>query len=122
MAGRGAPVVTLALFGPPLDVNDAANRSDALHRRVAARLEGAGLVDALVAPEAGKPGLASPARLRFPWPGGPCQFSTHPDPKATGADKPWWPVGGGLSAFEKDGPPAKALPEWPEPKGICPVL
>ena len=122
VAGRGAPVVTLLYSGRPLDVNDAANRSDAFIAAWLPGSEGAGLVDALVAPEAGKTWPGFSARLRFPWPGGPCQFSTHPDPKATGADKPWWPVGGGLSGFEKTASPAKALPEWPEPKGICPVL
>ena len=92
-----------------------------LHRRVAAGLEGAGLVDALVAPEAGKTWPGFTARLRFPA-RRPCQFSTHPDPKATGADKPWWPVGGASRALRKRPRPRRLCQEWPEPKGICPVL
>ncbi|MDR7335224.1 glycoside hydrolase family 3 protein [Roseateles asaccharophilus] len=112
VAGRGAPVVTVLYSGRPLYVNDLANRSDALVAAWLPGTEGAGLVDVLVAPDDDKAWPGFTGRLSFPWPAGPCQFSTR-------EAKPWWPVGGGLSGKEKAEP--KKLPEPADPAPICPL-
>lgn len=113
VSGRGAPVVTLLYSGRPLYVNDLANRSDAFIAAWLPGTEGAGLADLLVAPAAGEPAWPGfTGRLPFPWPAGPCQFSTR-------EANPWWPIGGGLSGKEAkaDG---KLLPELTDPP-ICPL-
>ena len=113
VAGRGVPVVTLLYSGRPLYVNDLANRSDAFIAAWQPGTEGAGLVDLLVAPPDGKAWPGFTGRLPFPWPAGPCQFSSH-------EARPWWPVGGGLSGKEtrRD---TKPLPEPADPQPICPL-
>lgn len=113
VAGRGAPVVTLLYSGRPLYVNDLANQSDAFIAAWQPGTEGQGLTDVLVAPAAGKTWPGFTGRLSFPWPAGPCQFSSH-------EAKPWWPVGGGLSGKETRAT-AKPLPEPADPKPICPL-
>lgn len=113
VAGRGAPVVTLLYSGRPLYVNDLANKSDAFIAAWQPGSEGAGLTDVLVAPADGKPWAGFTGRLSFPWPAGPCQFSTH-------EAKPWWPVGGGLSGKETKFS-TKPLPEPADPQPICPL-
>jgi beta-glucosidase len=114
VAGRGAPVVTLLYSGRPLYVNDLANRSDAFVAAWLPGSEGAGLADLLVAPAAGEPAWPGFAgRLSFPWPAGPCQFSSH-------EARPWWPVGGGLSGREATASTAR-LPEPADPQPICPL-
>jgi beta-glucosidase len=113
VAGRGVPVVTLLYSGRPMYVNDLANRSDAFIAAWLPGSEGAGLADLLVAPAAGEPAWPGfTGRLPFPWPAGPCQFSTH-------EAKPWWPVGGGLSGKETKAD-AKPLPEPADPP-LCPL-
>lgn len=112
IAGRGAPIVTLLYSGRPLYVNDLANLSDAFIAAWQPGTEGAGLADVLIAPADGKPWPGFTGRLPFPWPAGPCQFSTH-------EAKPWWPLGGGLSGKEKIEP--ARLPEPADPQHICPL-
>jgi len=115
VAGRGAPVVTLLYSGRPLYVNDLANKSDAFIAAWLPGSEGAGLADLLVAPAAGEPAWPGfTGRLSFPWPAGPCQFSTH-------EARPWWPIGGGLSGKEIKAAAAKPLPEPADPSPICPL-
>lgn len=113
VAGRGAPVITLLYSGRPLYVNDLANRSDAFIAAWQPGTEGAGLTDVLVAPAGGQAWRGFTGRLSFPWPAGPCQFSSH-------EARPWWPVGGGLSGTEKQAS-TKPLPEPADPKPICPL-
>ncbi|KQW45618.1 MULTISPECIES: glycoside hydrolase family 3 protein [unclassified Roseateles] len=113
VAGRGAPVVTLLYSGRPLYINDLANKSDAFIAAWQPGTEGAGLTDVLIAPADGKPWAGFTGRLSFPWPAGPCQFSSH-------ETKPWWPVGGGLSGKETQAS-AKRLPEPADPQPICPL-
>ncbi|MFG6439902.1 glycoside hydrolase family 3 protein [Roseateles sp. LKC17W] len=113
VAGRGAPVVTLLYSGRPLYVNDLANKSDAFIAAWQPGSEGAGLTDVLVAPAGGKPWPGFTGRLSFPWPAGPCQFSSH-------EAKPWWPVGGGLSGKETRAS-TRPLPEPADPQPICPL-
>ena len=114
VAGRGKPVVTLLYSGRPLYVNDLANKSDAFIAAWLPGTEGAGLADLLVAPAAGEPAWPGfTGRLSFPWPAGPCQFSTH-------EAKPWWPVGGGLSGKERRAD-RRRLPEPADPSPICPL-
>jgi len=114
VAGRGAPVVTLLYSGRPLYVNDLANRSDAFIAAWLPGTEGAGMVDLLVAPAAGEPAWPGfTGRLPFPWPAGPCQFSSH-------EAKPWLPLGGGLSGKEGR-TDARLLPDPPDPQPICPL-
>lgn len=113
VTGRGAPVVTLLYSGRPLYVNDLANKSDAFIAAWQPGTEGAGLADLLVAPADGKPWPGFTGRLSFPWPAGPCQFSSH-------EAKPWWPVGGGLSGSETK-VNTKPLPEPADPQPICPL-
>jgi len=114
VAGRGAPVVTLLYSGRPLYVNDLANRSDAFIAAWQPGTEGAGMADLLVAPAQGEPAWPGfKGRLSFPWPAGPCQFSSH-------EAKPWWPVGGGLSGKEATAKTAR-LPEPADPQPICPL-
>lgn len=118
VAGRGAPVVTLLYSGRPLYVNDLANRSDAFIAAWLPGTEGAGLADLLVAPAAGEPAWPGfTGRLPFPWPAGPCQFSSQ----ASKQDRPWWPVGGGLSGREQAAPAAGRLPEPADPPTLCPL-
>lgn len=118
VAGRGAPVVTLLYSGRPLYVNDLANRSDAFIAAWLPGTEGAGLADLLVAPAAGEPAWPGfTGRLPFPWPAGPCQFSSQ----ASKQDRPWWPMGGGLSGREKAAPGAGRLPEPADPPTLCPL-
>ena len=113
VAGRGVPVITLLYSGRPLYVNDLANRSDTFIAAWLPGSEGAGLADLLVAPAAGEPAWPGfKGRLPFPWPAGPCQFSTR-------EARPWWPVGGGLSGKEPEAI-AKPLPEPADP-AICPL-
>jgi beta-glucosidase len=113
VAGRGAPVITLLYSGRPLYVNDLANLSDAFVAAWLPGTEGAGLADVLVAAADGGPWAGFTGRLPFPWPAGPCQFSSH-------EARPWWPLGGGLSGKEV---PAntKPLPEPADPQPICPL-
>lgn len=113
VAGRGAPVVTLLYSGRPLYVNDLANKSDAFVAAWQPGTEGAGLVDVLVEPGTGKAWPGFTGRLSFPWPAGPCQFSSH-------ETLPWWPVGGGLSGLETK-VNTKPLPEPADPQPICPL-
>ncbi|MCE4539153.1 glycoside hydrolase family 3 protein [Pelomonas sp. P7] len=114
VSGRGKPVVTLLYSGRPLYVNDLANRSDAFIAAWQPGTEGAGMADLLVAPAAGEPAWPGfTGRLSFPWPAGPCQFSSH-------ERHPWWPVGGGLSGKEAR-VDAKPLPEPADPQPICPL-
>lgn len=114
VAGRGAPVVTLLYSGRPLYVNDLANRSDAFIAAWLPGTEGAGMVDLLVAPAAGEPAWPGfTGRLPFPWPAGPCQFSSH-------EAKPWLPLGGGLSGKEGR-TDTRLLPDPPDPQPICPL-
>jgi beta-glucosidase len=113
VAGRGAPVVTVLYSGRPLYVNDLANRSDAFVAAWLPGSEGAGLTDLLIAPDGGKPWPGFTGRLPFPWPAGPCQFSTR-------EARPWWPVGGGLSGRETTGSTAR-LPEPADPQPVCPL-
>jgi beta-glucosidase len=108
-----APVITLLYSGRPLYVNDLANKSDAFIAAWQPGTEGAGLTDVLVAPSDGKPWAGFTGRLSFPWPAGPCQFSSH-------EAKPWWPVGGGLSGKEAAAKTAR-LPEPADPQPICPL-
>jgi beta-glucosidase len=113
VAGRGVPVITLLYSGRPLYVNDFVNKSDAFIAAWLPGSEGAGLADLLVAPgegEAAWPGFTG--RLPFPWPAGPCQFSTR-------ETRPWWPIGGGLSGKETLAS-TRPLPEPAEPP-ICPL-
>jgi beta-glucosidase len=67
----------------------------------------------LVAPAAGQSWAGFTGRLSFPWPAGPCQFSSQ-------EAKPWWPVGGGLSGKETQAS-TKPLPEPADPKPMCPL-
>lgn len=113
VAGRGAPVVTLLYSGRPLYVNDLANRSDAFIAAWQPGTEGAGLTDVLVAPADGRAWPGFTGRLSFPWPAGPCQFSTH-------EAQPWWPVGGGLSGRETKAD-TRRLPEPADPQPLCPL-
>lgn len=113
VAGRGAPVVALLYSGRPLYVNDLANRSDAFIAAWLPGSEGAGLADVLVAPADGRPWPGFTGRLSFPWPAGPCQFSSH-------EASPWWPIGGGLSGKETQAS-GKPLPEPADPQPICPL-
>jgi beta-glucosidase len=113
IAGRGAPVITLLYSGRPLYVNDLANRSDAFIAAWQPGTEGAGVADLLVAPAGGTPWPGFTGRLSFPWPAGPCQFSSH-------EARPWWPVGGGLSGRETQ-VNTKPLPEPADPSPICPL-
>lgn len=113
VAGRGAPVITLLYSGRPLYVNDLANKSDAFIAAWQPGTEGAGLTDVLLAPADGKAWPGFTGRLSFPWPAGPCQFSTR-------EAKPWWPVGGGLSGKETQ-VNTKPLPEPADPQPICPL-
>jgi beta-glucosidase len=113
VAGHGKPVITLLYSGRPLYVNDLANRSDAFIAAWLPGSEGAGLVDALIAPAGGQPWPGFTGRLPFPWPAGPCQFSAH-------ETRPWWPVGGGLSGKEAAAKNAR-LPEPADPAPICPL-
>jgi len=113
VAGRGAPVVTLLYSGRPLYVNDLANRSDAFIAAWQPGTEGMGLTDVLIAPADGQPWPGFTGRLSFPWPAGPCQFSSH-------EARPWWPVGGGLSGRETQAD-GKPLPEPADPQPICPL-
>ena len=114
VAGRGKPVVTLLYSGRPLYVNDLANRSDAFIAAWLPGSEGAGLADLLIAPATGAPAWPGfTGRLPFPWPAGPCQFSSH-------EARPWWPVGGGLSGREASVKTAR-LPEPADPQPICPL-
>lgn len=113
VAGRGAPVITLLYSGRPLYVNDLANRSDAFIAAWQPGTEGAGLTDVLVAPADGRAWPGFTGRLSFPWPAGPCQFSTH-------EAKPWWPVGGGLSGRETKAD-TRRLPEPADPQPLCPL-
>ena len=112
VAGRGTPVVTLLYSGRPLYVNDLANQSDAFVAAWQPGTEGAGLTDVLIAPADGQAWRGFTGRLSFPWPAGPCQFSSH-------EAKPWWPVGGGLSGKETKAAPR--LPEPADPKHLCPL-
>lgn len=112
VAGRGKPVITLLYSGRPLYVNDLANQSDAFIAAWLPGSEGAGLADLLVAPAAGEPAWPGfTGRLSFPWPAGPCQFSTH-------EARPWWPIGGGLSGQEKTEQPRLSEPADPP---LCPL-
>lgn len=113
VAGRGAPVITLLYSGRPLYVNDLANRSDAFIAAWQPGSEGAGLADVLVAPADGGPWPGFTGRLPFPWPAGPCQFSSR-------EARPWWPLGGGLSGRETRVNTAR-LPEPAEPQPLCPL-
>lgn len=113
VAGRGTPVVTLLYSGRPLYVNDLANKSDAFIAAWLPGSEGAGLADMLVEPGAGKTWPGFTGRLSFPWPAGPCQFSTRDA-------KPQWPVGAGLSGKEAAAT-AKPLPEPADPPALCPL-
>ena len=114
VAGRGAPVVALLYSGRPLYVNDLANRSDAFIAAWLPGTEGAGMADLLVAPAAGEPAWPGfTGRLPFPWPAGPCQFSSH-------EPKPWLPLGGGLSGKETR-TNTRPLPDPPDPQPICPL-
>lgn len=113
VAGRGAPVVTLLYSGRPLYVNDLANRSDAFIAAWQPGTAGEGLADLLVAADEGKAWPGFTGRLSFPWPAGPCQFSSH-------EAKPWWPIGGGLSGKETQAS-SKPLPEPADPQPICPL-
>jgi len=113
VAGRGAPVVSLLYSGRPLYVNDLANRSDAFIAAWQPGTEGAGLADLLVAPGPGKTWPGFTGRLPFPWPAGPCQFSSR-------EAKPWWPIGGGLSGKETTAK-AERLPEPADPQPMCPL-
>lgn len=113
VAGRGTPVVTLLYSGRPLYVNDLANKSDAFIAAWQPGTEGAGLTDVLIAPADGRPWAGFQGRLSFPWPAGPCQFSTH-------EARPWWPIGGGLSGKETQ-VNTRPLPEPADPAPICPL-
>jgi beta-glucosidase len=113
VAGRGAPVVTLLYSGRPLYVNDLANPSEAFIAAWQPGTEGQGLTDVLIAPPAGQAWPGFTGRLSFPWPAGPCQFSSH-------EAKPWWPIGGGLSGKETAATTTR-LPEPADPKPICPL-
>lgn len=114
VSGHGAPVVTLLYSGRPLYVNDLANRSDAFIAAWQPGTEGAGMADLLVAPAMGEPAWPGfTGRLSFPWPAGPCQFSSH-------EVRPWWPVGDGLSGKETSARTAR-LPEPADPTPICPL-
>ena len=113
VAGRGKPVVTLLYSGRPLYVNDLANLSDAFVAAWLPGTEGTGLADVLVAPNDGTPWPGFTGRLPFPWPAGPCQFSSH-------EAKPWWPVGGGLSGRETSAKNPR-LPDPADPQPICPL-
>lgn len=113
VAGRGAPVVTLLYSGRPLYVNDLANQSAAFIAAWQPGSEGAGLTDVLIAPADGQPWPGFTGRLSFPWPAGPCQFSSH-------ETRPWWPIGGGLSGRETQAG-SKPLPEPADPQPICPL-
>ena len=121
VAGRGAPVVALLYSGRPLYVNDLANRADAFIAAWLPGTEGVGMAVLLIAPAANEPAWPGfVGRLSFPWPGGPCQFSTATVPKTAPARlQPWWPVGGGLRGDER-GAAGAALPEWPDPDLLCP--
>ncbi|WP_457418339.1 glycoside hydrolase family 3 protein [Roseateles sp. P5_E7] len=113
VVGRGVPVITLLYSGRPLYVNDLANKSDAFIAAWLPGSEGAGLADLLVAPAAGEPAWPGfKGRLPFPWPAGPCQFSSR-------EARPWWPIGGGLSGQETQAN-TKPLPEPADP-AICPL-
>ena len=116
VAGRGAPVVTVLYSGRPLYVNDLANRSDAFIAAWLPGTEGAGLTDVLVAPDEGKAWPGFTGRLPFPWPAGPCQFSTR-------EAQPWWPASGGLSGREAAAGTASTtrLPEPADPQPMCPL-
>lgn len=113
VAGRGVPVITLLYSGRPLYVNDLANRSDSFIAAWQPGTEGAGLTDVLIAPADGQPWPGFTGRLPFPWPAGPCQFSSH-------EARPWWPIGGGLTGRETR-VDARPLPEPPDPSPICPL-
>jgi beta-glucosidase len=113
VAGRGTPIVTLLYSGRPLYVNDLANKSDAFIAAWLPGSEGAGLVDMLVEPGAGKTWPGFTGRLPFPWPAGPCQFSTRDA-------KPQWPIGAGLSGKEATAA-ARPLPEPADPPALCPL-
>jgi beta-glucosidase len=113
VAGRGVPVITLLYSGRPLYVNDLANRSDAFIAAWQPGTEGAGLTDVLIAPADGQPWRGFTGRLSFPWPAGPCQFSSH-------EARPWWPAGGGLSGRETQ-VNTKPLPEPADASPICPL-
>jgi beta-glucosidase len=113
VAGRGAPVITLLYSGRPLYVNDLANKSDAFIAAWQPGTEGAGLTDVLITPPGGQAWPGFTGRLSFPWPAGPCQFSSH-------EAKPWWPVGGGLSGRETRAN-TQPLPEPADPAPICPL-
>lgn len=113
VAGHGTPVVTLLYSGRPLYVNDLANKSDAFIAAWQPGTEGAGLTDVLLAPADGQPWPGFTGRLSFPWPAGPCQFSSH-------EARPWWPVGGGLSGREASAD-TRRLPEPADPQPICPL-
>ncbi|MFG6414222.1 glycoside hydrolase family 3 protein [Roseateles sp. DC23W] len=113
VAGRGAPVITLLYSGRPLYVNDLLNRSDAFVAAWLPGTEGAGLVDALVAPDAGNTWPGFTGRLSFPWPSSACQFSVH-------ATQPQWPVGGGLSGKETRAV-ILPLPDPADPQPLCPL-
>jgi beta-glucosidase len=114
VAGRGVPVIALLYSGRPLYVNDLANKSDAFIAAWLPGSEGAGLADLLVAPAQGEPAWTGfTGRLAFPWPAGPCQFSTR-------EARPWWPIGGGLSGKEAK-VTTKPLPEPADPAPICPL-
>jgi beta-glucosidase len=113
VAGRGAPVVTVLYSGRPLYVNDLVNKSDAFVAAWLPGTEGAGLTDVLVAPDDGRAWPGFSGRLPFPWPAGPCQFSTR-------ETQPWWPVGGGLTGKEAKAGAGK-LPEPADPAPICPL-
>ncbi len=114
VSGHGKPVVTLLYSGRPLYVNDLANRSDAFIAAWQPGTEGGGLADLLVAPAPGEPAWPGfTGRLPFPWPAGPCQFSSH-------EARPWWPVGGGLRGKEASVKTSR-LPEPADPQPICPL-
>ncbi|MFG6429953.1 glycoside hydrolase family 3 protein [Roseateles sp. LYH14W] len=113
VAGRGAPVVTLLYSGRPLYVNDMANKSDAFIAAWLPGSEGAGMVDLLVESGVGKAWPGFTGRLSFPWPAGPCQFSTRDA-------KPQWPLGAGLSGKETTAA-ARPLPELADPPALCPL-
>jgi beta-glucosidase len=121
VAGRGAPVVALLYSGRPLYVSDLANRADAFIAAWLPGTEGAGMADLLIAPAANEPAWPGfVGRLSFPWPGGPCQFSTAPAPSTAPAHlQPWWPVGGGLRGDERGDAPA-LLPEPLNQTPVCP--
>jgi beta-glucosidase len=94
-------------------VNDLANQSEAFIAAWLPGTEGTGLTDVLIAPDAGQAWPGFTGRLSFPWPAGPCQFSSH-------EAKPWWPAGGGLSGKETQ-TRTQRLPEPADPKPMCPL-